>query len=119
MRTINSISSELNKKLCYITNYDRTRILVMVDRILTKPYVNHRMELSFYSIRYKSIDKTIYIYSKACDFNENFDFDGDEHMDFPNEFSVKIMVDNNIKQLINNIKGMIYKYMKRLSKCFL
>lgn len=74
MKSMNKLYKELIKCLKYITRYEKTRVLVEVDRILTTPYRDHRVELIFYSIRYNARNKTIYIYVK----NEKSD-SVDEH----------------------------------------
>lgn len=104
MKTVSTVSNELNSKLSYITSYDRTKILILVDRVLSKPYSNHRLELNFYSIRYKAVDKQIYVYNKAYDFTDNFDYEGLDNFDFPNDFSIKITIDSYMEMVLRILK---------------
>ena len=104
MKSIAQISSELNKNLSYITSYEKTKLLVVIDRILDKPYTNHRVDLNFYSIRYNTQDKTIYVYTKTQDFTDSFDFDCIDDIDFPIDFSVKISLNKSSKNFIQIMK---------------
>lgn len=104
MKSIEQLSSELNKNLSYTTSYEKTKLLVAIDRILDKPYTNHRVDLNFYSIRYKTQDKTIYVYTKAQDFTDSFDFDCIDDIDFPIDFSVKISLNKSSENLMQSMK---------------
>lgn len=112
MRSINQIATEISNNLVYVTNYEKTKLLVVVNRILEKPYTNHRVELNFYSIRYKADDKNIYVYNKVYEFDDNFDFDYIDNIEFPNDFSVKIIVDSKW----DRIKKLIYLKIRSLNK---
>lgn len=94
MKSINQLATEISNNLIYITNYEKTKLLVVINRIIERPNSNHRVELNFYSIRYKAEDKNIYVYNKVCEFDDNFDFDYIDNIEFPNDFSVKVIVDS-------------------------
>lgn len=64
MKNMDKLYKEIRKYLKSVTTYEKTRILVEVDRILTTPYRDHRVELLMYSVRYNARNKTIYIYKK-------------------------------------------------------
>lgn len=111
MKSINQIATEISNNLVCVTNYEKTKLLVIIDRIVEKPYANHRMELNFYSIRYKAEDKNIYVYNKAYEFDDNFDFDYIDNIDFPTDFSVKIIVDSKCDM----IRKMLILKLRRLN----
>ena len=94
MKSINQLATEISNNLIYVTNYEKTKLIVVINRILERPNANHRVELNFYSIRYKAEDKNIYVYNKVYEFDDNFDFDYIDNIEFPNDFSVKVIVDS-------------------------
>lgn len=125
MKSILTITNELYNKMSYVTSYEKTKLLVIVDKILNKPWTNHRMELNYYSLRYKAEDKKIYLYSKQYKFAEMYDFDDNVDMDFPTDFSVYINLDSKFEQevsmisrLINRISNIIFVHVKKISKYF-
>lgn len=65
MKSRENLYKNLRKILAQLTSYEKTRVKVEVDRILTTPYRDHRVELLFYSIRYNSLSKTIFVYEKG------------------------------------------------------
>ena len=87
-----------------VCQYEKTKLLVAIDRILDKPYTNHRVDLNFYSIRYKTQDKTIYVYTKTQDFTDSFDFDCIDDIEFPIDFSVKISLNKSSENFIQSMK---------------
>lgn len=104
MKTVESVSNELNKKLVHITNFEKTKILVMTDRIISKSYSNHRLELHYYSIRYNANEKMIYVYNKVEDKNEEYDYDYIDKIDFPEDFSIKITIDSTMELFVRSLK---------------
>lgn len=116
MKSVDSITHELIKNMTVVTNFEKTKLLVIVDRIISKPNTNHRLELTCYSLRYKSIDKTIYMYSKPYENIDSFDYDYMGNIDFPNDFSVCITLDSKFERIINKIKECFKQYLKRLLK---
>lgn len=116
MKNIHDMSSELISNLNHTTSYENTKILVLVSRIYDKPWSNHRLELTYYSIRYKTEDKSIYVYSKDYANDDNFDFDCLDIIEFPVNFNLKIHTDDKITSTINKIKYLYTKLMGGISK---
>lgn len=114
MKSIDQITNEIVNHAVFTTSYERTKIIVIVSRILDKPWMNHRLELNLYSIRYKASDKTIFVYGKTYEFDENYDFDYIDEIEFPTNFNVKIIVEKNtlIKILKFNIRRLKDLWMK-------
>ncbi len=112
MKSIDQISSELNNNLSFITSYEKTKLLVAIDRVLDKPYTNHRVDLNFYSIRYKTQDKTIYVYTKIQDFTDSFDFDCIDDIEFPIDFNVKISLNKSSENIIKSVSNKLSKVIK-------
>ena len=104
MKSTRTLSHEISSKLNCITDFERTKLLVMSDRIITKPYTNHRLDLYHYSIRYKSNEKMIYVYNKSQSNVDYCDYDYVDKIDFPEDFTVKITIDNTLQLLIKTIK---------------
>lgn len=109
MKSIQCLAEEITKNLNHVTSYESTKILVMMDKLYRKPWTNHRLELNYYSVRYKAEDKTIFIYSKPYEYDDSFDFDTNDIMEFPVDFNVKINIKSNneifIEKLKNNIRS--------------
>lgn len=104
MKSVNQISTELSNNLSSITSYDKTRILVLCSRIIDKPYTNHRLELNYYSIRYKASDKMVYVYGKNFGSDDNYDFDYVNEIEFPIDFSVKVIVEDKMSLILKLIR---------------
>lgn len=64
MKSREKLYKKLRKRLKYLTSFEKTRVLVEIDRIMTTPYRDHRVELLFYRVRYNALNKCIYIYEK-------------------------------------------------------
>ena len=106
MRTVESLSAELNRKLSYITRFEKTKILVMVDRIITKSYTNHRLDLYHYSVRYKADEKMVYVYNKNKENTDDYvDYDYVDKIDFPEDFNIKITIDSTMELFIRSLKS--------------
>ena len=104
MKSVESVSNELSNKLVHITNFEKTKILVMTDRIISKSYSNHRLELHYYSIRYNANEKMIYVYNKVEDKNEDYDYGYIDKIDFPEDFSIKITIDSTMELFVRSLK---------------
>lgn len=94
MKSMDKLYKELIKYLKSITTYEKTRILVEVDRILTTPYRDHRVELLMYSVRYNARNKTIYIYRKRekSDVVDEHEYLTDNDTDFEGyEYKISII----------------------------
>lgn len=118
MRAVNNIADEIINQMNFITGYEKTKLLVIVDRIVSKPWINHRADFNCYSIRYKSSDKRIYIYSKPYEYIEMFDFDYKDDNEFPTDFNVCITLDSKLDQMLNNMKEVVRVCTKKLIKSF-
>ncbi len=106
MRTVESLSAELNRKLSHITRFEKTKILVMVDRIITKSYTNHRLDLHHYSVRYKADEKMVYVYNKNKENADDYvDYDYVDKIDFPEDFNIKITIDSTLELFIRSLKS--------------
>lgn len=112
MKLVQSLTEEIVNSLSGITNYEFTKILVMVDRIYTKPWTNHRLELNQYSIRYNTKEGIIFIYSKYYENDTIFDFDCDDTMEFPVNFNVKINTNSSYELLVENLKNTIINFIR-------
>jgi hypothetical protein len=118
MRAVNNIVDEITTQMNFITGYEKTKLIVVVDRIISKPWINHRADFNCYSIRYKSSDKRIYIYSKPYEYIEMFDFDYKDDVEFSTDFNVCITLDSKIEQILNNMKEVVHVCVKKLIKNF-
>ena len=112
MKPVRSLTEEIVNNLPYITSYECTKILVMVDRIYTKPWTNHKLELNYYSVRYNAKEKTIFIYSKCYEADDSFDFDCDDRMEFPVDFNLKINTHSKHEMIIEKLKNIIGRWFK-------
>lgn len=104
MKNVHVMTKEIISGLPYLTSFEETKILILVDRIYSKPWINHRLELICYSLKYKAEDKSIYVYSKEYDNNDNFDFDCSDIIEFPIDFNLKFHTDDAFTNIINKIK---------------
>ena len=118
MRAVNNIVDEIATRMNFITGYEKTKLIVIVDRIISKPWINHRADFNCYSIRYKSTDKRIYIYSKPYEYIEMFDFDYMDNIEFPTDFNVCITLDSKLEHVIKNMREVVHECVKKLIKNF-
>lgn len=116
MRAVNNIVDEIATRMNFITGYEKTKLIVIVDRIISKPWINHRADFNCYSIRYKSTDKRIYIYSKPYEYIEMFDFDYMDNIEFPTNFNVCITLDSKLEHVIKNMREVVHECTKKLIK---
>lgn len=111
MKSVQSLTVEITRNLNHISSFENTKVLVMMDKISRKPWANHRLELNYYSVRYKAEEKTIFIYSKPYEYDDSFDFDTNDIIEFPIDFNAKITTDSNRELFIEKLKNSIRSWL--------
>lgn len=116
MKSIHELSNELIEHMPLTTSYDHTKILVFVSYIIDKPYRYHRLELKFYSIRYKAHDNIIYVYNKYFEMAEEVETDCMDEVDITDEYSAKIYIRKSIKDAESELNYRISRLFNRIKQ---
>lgn len=64
MKSIRTINNKAVKYMNKLTSFEKTKLIVEIDRILEAPYRSHSLDLVYYYVYYEPEKKCIYVLEK-------------------------------------------------------
>ena len=113
MKSVHDLTNELAKSMPLSTSLEKTRLLVFIDTLYQKPYRDHRLELTVYSVRYKANNNDIYVYNKK----EELDSVNTEYLDdvkITGDYKSRVVIRKNIMSFDKTTGCMLLKLFIKL-----